>query len=180
MRISKVTTKTGDGGKTSLGDGKKVSKSSLRIKCLGAVDELNSFIGFAKVASEDSELKSNFLTIQNHLLNLGGEISSPSTKLDLVNEDSIDYIEKLVDNYNSQLEPLKEFIIPGDDEFSARVHLARSVCRRAETNLVELGEEENIKQVWIKYLNRLSDLFFIIGRYHLKQSDVTEKQWNRS
>ena len=77
MRISRVTTKTGDGGKTSLSDGEKVSKSSLRIKCLGAVDELNSFIGFAKVSSGDSELESNLPTIQNHLLNLGGEISSP-------------------------------------------------------------------------------------------------------
>jgi len=180
MRITKVTTKTGDSGKTNLGDGQKVSKSDLRIKCLGAVDELNSNIGFAKVALEDIDIKKNLLLIQNQLLNLGGEISSPTTKLDLVNDETVDYIEDLLDKYNSELEPLKEFIIPGEDEFSARIHLARSICRRAETLLVELNEKENIKLTWIKYLNRLSDLLFVISRYHLKQSDVSEKQWDRS
>lgn len=180
MRITKVTTKTGDRGKTNLGDGQKVSKSNIRIKCLGAIDELNSFVGFAKVATNEAELENNLLAVQNHLLNLGGEISSPSSELDLVNDESVDFIERLVDGYNSKLEPLKEFIIPGGDEFSARIHLARSVCRRAETMVAELNENEETKLVWLKFLNRLSDLFFVIGRYHLKQSDVGEKLWDRS
>lgn len=177
MRITNVTTKTGDSGKTNLGDGKIVSKSDLRIKCLGAIDELNSFIGFAKVA--DNEQKENLTTIQNQLLDLGGEISSPMLKLDLISVDTLKNIEEWIEKLNSKLPPLKEFVIPGDDEFSARIHLARSICRRVETLLVELSEKENIKLLWIKYLNRLSDLLFVTARYHLNQLDVKERQWDR-
>ena len=180
MRITKVTTKKGDSGKTKLGDGQTVPKSDLRIRCLGSIDELNSFIGYAKIACEDDEIRDNLVQIQNQLLNLGGEISLPDLKHNLIKIENVEFLESIIADLNKILQPLKEFVIPGDDEFSARLHIARSVCRRAETMITELNAVETGKKVWIQYLNRLSDFLFVSARYHLQQNRLTEKQWERS
>lgn len=179
MRITKVTTKVGDKGTTALGEGTKVSKSDLRICCIGEVDELNSFIGYAKIAVSDDDLVQGLSIIQNNLLNLGGELSIPKENLELLKEESISNIEKSIKEMNQDLPPLKDFILPGGDELSARLHIARSVCRRAERSIVKLLEEENGRNVWIKYLNRLSDYFFVLSRYHTVKNNIDENQWSK-
>lgn len=179
MRITKVTTKTGDKGTTSLGDGTKVSKSDLRICCIGEVDELNSFIGHAKIATSDEDLVQELNTVQNNLLNLGGELSIPDNNLELLKEESIIRLETSIEEMNKKLPPLKDFILPGGDEFSARLHIARSVCRRVERKIVELIGIENGRDIWIKYLNRLSDYFFVLARYHTIKNNINENQWSK-
>lgn len=180
MRITKVTTKTGDGGTTKLGNGKEVSKSDLRIKCIGIIDELNSFIGFAKTASTDNNNVEELINIQNQLLNLGGEVSVPNKEMELINDSAIGKLEAKLAEMNKNLPPLKEFILPGDDEFSARLHLARSVCRRTESNIVELIEKENGNNNWTVYLNRLSDYLFVLSRYRVYKNNIVEKQWDKN
>ena len=179
MRITKVTTKTGDKGTTSLGDGTKVSKSDLRIDCIGEVDELNSFIGHVKVIAPNKDLVQELSEIQNNLLNLGGELSIPDKNLGLLKEESIFHLETIIKELNKDLPPLNDFILPGGDEFSARLHIARSVCRRAERIVVKLIEEENGRNVWIKYLNRLSDYFFVFARFHTVKNNIDENQWSK-
>ena len=179
MRITKVTTKVGDKGTTMLGDGTKVSKSVLRINCIGEVDELNSFIGHVKIAESDDVLVRELSKIQNNLLNLGGELSIPDNNLELLKEESILRLEANIYEMNKELPPLKDFILPGGDEFAARLHIARSVCRRVERNIVKLMEEENGRNIWIKYLNRLSDYFFVLARYHVIKNNLHENQWSK-
>jgi len=179
MRITKVTTKVGDKGTTVLGDGSKVSKSDLRIICIGEVDELNSFIGHAKIATNDKEVVKELSEIQNNLLNLGGELSVPKKHLDLIKEESIFHLETILDELNKEMPPLKDFILPGGDEFSARLHIARSVSRRVERSIVRLIEVENGRNVWIKYLNRLSDYIFVLARFHTVTNNIIENQWSK-
>ncbi|NHZ84955.1 MAG: cob(I)yrinic acid a,c-diamide adenosyltransferase [Planctomycetia bacterium] len=179
MRITKVTTKVGDKGTTALGNGTKVSKSDLRICCIGEVDELNSFIGQAKVVISEEELIQELIGIQNNLLNLGGELSIPDRRLDLLREESVSHLETITKKLNKELPPLKDFILPGGDEFSARLHIVRSVCRRVERNIVKLSVEEEGRDIWIKYLNRLSDYFFVLARYHTVKNNINENQWSK-
>lgn len=179
MRITKVTTKIGDKGTTSLGDGTKVSKSDLRICCIGEVDELNSIIGHAKIAISGDNLVKELIKIQNNLLNLGGELSIPDKNLELLQEESISQMETSIEDMNQKLPPLKDFILPGGDEFSARLHIARSVCRRVERKIVKLMENEDGRNIWIKYLNRLSDYFFVLARYHTMTNNINENQWSK-
>lgn len=179
MRITKVTTKVGDKGATSLGDGTKVSKSDLRINCIGEVDELNSFVGYAKIATSEKNIIKELIAIQNNLLNLGGELSIPNTKLELLKDESVTQLETSIEKMNRKLPPLKDFILPGGDEISARLHIARSVCRRVERYIVKLIDDEGGRNVWIKYLNRLSDYFFVLARYHVVKNDIQENQWSK-
>lgn len=179
MRITKVTTKVGDKGTTVLGNGTKVSKSDLRICCIGEVDELNSFIGQAKVVISEEELIQELIGIQNNLLNLGGELSIPDRQLGLLREESVFHLETITKKLNKELPPLKDFILPGGDEFSARLHIVRSVCRRVERNIVKLSAKENGRDIWIKYLNRLSDYFFVLARYHTVKNNINENQWGK-
>ena len=180
MRISKVTTKVGDNGTTTLGDGSTVSKSNLRICCIGDIDELNSFVGFAKIVANNVDIEHELSTIQNNLLNLGGELSVPNKKIDLLKNESINQVENSINKMNSLLPPLKEFLIPGDDEFSARLHLARAVCRRSERSIVKLIETEGGSNRWIVYLNRLSDYFFVLARQQVIEAKISEKQWKKN
>jgi len=179
MRITKVTTKTGDNGTTSLGDGTKVSKSDLRIICIGDVDELNSFIGYAKVATSDDIIVKELIEIQNNLMNLGGELSLPKNNLELLREEAISHLETSIETMNQKLPPLKEFLLPGGDEFSTRLHIARTVCRRVERSTVKIINDESGRNIWIKYLNRLSDYLFVLSRYHLIKKDINEEQWSK-
>tara|TARA_Y100000588_G_scaffold198369_1_gene212166 strand:+ start:1867 stop:2406 length:540 start_codon:yes stop_codon:yes gene_type:complete len=178
VRITKVTTKTGDKGKTALGDGSRVKKDSLRIHCLGSIDELNSSIGLASVmlpVKPIIDLKS----VQNDLLNIGAEISMPDAKKKFLNKDRILFLEKEIESINKDLPPLEEFILPGGNDLCSRIHMARSICRRAERDLVSLNSKEQISPEVLKYINRLSDYLFVVARLLIQISDSDEIQWNR-
>ena len=164
-RLSKIVTRTGDGGTTGLGDGSRVGKDSPRIDTLGEIDELNSAIGVLLAESFPeacASLRDNLLTIQNHLFDLGGEVCIPGYKS--ISDEHITQLEAWTEQYNEQLTPLKEFILPGGTRAAALAHLARTICRRAERSIVHLGHNEAVSDHARQYLNRLSDLLFVIGR----------------
>ena len=179
MRITKVTTKTGDQGDTTLGDGSYVSKDNARVHCLGSIDELNASIGLARVTlSEDHE--EDLKSIQNDLFNIGGELSIPMVEKTLLHEDRVDFLGKKIKSINKQLPPLEEFIIPGGSETGARLHVARSICRRAERDLVSLNNIEKLSTDILIYVNRLSDYLFVLARLVIDKSGIKETQWDRS
>ena len=179
MRITKVTTKTGDKGKTALADGSRVSKDSLRVHCLGSIDELNASIGFAAVLLPKKP-EIDFKSIQNDLMNIGAEISIPNSEKDFLDQNRIDYLDKKIELINNDLPPLKEFILPGGNDVCSRIHLARSICRRAERDLVSLNNKEKISPEILQYINRLSDYLFVVARLLFRISDSDEIQWDRS
>jgi cob(I)alamin adenosyltransferase len=176
MRISKVYTKTGDGGETSLVGGKRVSKASLRVDTYGDVDELNSYVGLARAFLKDSEIDEALSLIQNDLFTLGADLASPSEiEVPRIHDEFIATLEELSDRFLEELEPLKEFILPGGCEAGSALHLARTVARRSERKVVALSGEEEINPQTIIYLNRLSDLLFILARLVNKRAGVPEK-----
>ena len=179
MRISKVTTKSGDKGKTSLGNGERVSKSHLIINLLGDIDELNSQIGLAISSCKTSLISSELQSIQQDLFNLGGEISIFNSGTILINDDKVEFLEERIEDLNQTLKPLKEFIMPGGDEFCSRIHLARAVCRRAERSCVAVLDLAKEKDVWLPYLNRLSDYLFVLARYVSSERGSEEILWKR-
>ena len=179
MRISKVTTKSGDKGKTSLGNGQRVSKSHPFIILLGDIDELNSQLGNAITVCKAETIVSDLQLIQQDLFNLGGEISVQSSDTMLIGEGRIEFLEERIDEYNQTLKPLKEFILPGGDEFCSRIHLARSVCRRAERSCVEIMDTLKENNIWLPYLNRLSDYLFVLARYISSEQGAEEILWDR-
>ncbi|MEE8334982.1 MAG: cob(I)yrinic acid a,c-diamide adenosyltransferase [Candidatus Neomarinimicrobiota bacterium] len=179
MRITKVTTKAGDGGRTSLGDGQIVAKSHPRIAALGDLDELNACLGFTRLKASDYadvELEQ----IQQDLFNLGGEMSLPGREGSLLGEKRLKFLEERIAEMNSSLPALKEFILPGGDEFSSRVHLCRTICRRAERSIVILKESGADVNIWIKYINRLSDYLFVLARFHMHNLGKDQVLWKRS
>ncbi len=161
-RLSKIVTRTGDAGTTGLGDGSRVTKDCLRIDCIGEVDELNSCLGVLLAETLPDAVRNALLAIQNDLFDLGGEICIPNSSL--ISEDHILRLEALVEQFNGELSPLRNFILPGGTRPAALAHLARSVCRRVERRVVQLGNSEAVSDFARKYLNRLSDLLFILGR----------------
>lgn len=177
MRISKVVTRTGDKGETGLGNGSRISKDDPRIECIGALDELNSFVGFAKVAIADDGILTFLEKIQNDLFKIGGSLSMPETEMKTVDGECIAALEKQVDTWNNELPPLKEFVLPGGSEASARLHLVRTSTRNAERKLVTLHKIEPLPDAWLQYINRLSDVFFILARKLQRAEGVDEKQW---
>ncbi len=175
-RLSKIYTRTGDGGTTGLGDGSRTSKDSARIEALGTVDELNCCIGVLITHDLPDHLLDCLLAIQHTLFDVGGELSIPG--FSLVKSDRVDFLEQTLDQLNEYLEPLKEFILPGGTAASAQCHVARAVCRRAERRLSTLASEEEISDVSKKYLNRLSDLLFVMARYINKEAGGMDILWN--
>lgn len=162
-RLSKIITRTGDSGTTGLGDGSRVAKDSARIEALGAVDELNSWIGLLRATPAlPTECGPWLLRIQHDLFDLGGELAIPGHSA--VTALQVDQLETLVNDLNERLPPLKEFILPGGTRAAALAHLARGVCRRAERQLVGLAATEAVSEAGRKYVNRLSDLLFVLGR----------------
>ena len=176
-RLSKIYTKTGDEGTTGLGDGGRIGKTDPRVEAMGDVDELNSVIGVLLCGLIDGELKEALLLIQHDLFDLGGELSIPGSSL--LPKDSVARLESLIDHYNEDLPPLKEFILPGGSPAAAHCHLARATCRRAERRLVALNSAAEVGQEALQYINRLSDLLFVLARVILKQEGVAEVAWNR-
>lgn len=181
MRITKVYTRAGDKGETSLVGGARVSKSSLRVEAYGEVDELNSTIGLARTRTQDSEINELLGAIQNDLFTLGADLASRS-EVDVPRIDAsfIETLEEWADRFLEQTEPLKEFVLPGGSEAGATLHLARTVARRAERRVVALSEAEQLNPQTIVYLNRLSDLLFIIARAVNQRAHVPETMTNFS
>jgi cob(I)alamin adenosyltransferase len=161
-RLSKIYTRTGDKGDTGLGDGSRVRKDHLRVEAFGTVDELNSSIGLLLTQQIDETLRVTLIDIQHRLFDLGGELSIPEYKA--ISAEHVTTLENALDDINAKLSPLKEFILPGGCEAAARCHLARTICRRAERRLVTLADQESINQASLHYLNRLSDLLFVMAR----------------
>ena len=161
-RLSKIATRTGDRGETGLGDGSRVAKDSARIQALGDIDELNSSIGVLLAEKMPANLRAALLDIQHGLFDLGGEICIPGHIM--VTEAHVLQLDALLETHNKRLPPLKEFILPGGTRAAALAHLSRTTCRRAERSLVALGRAEPVGERARQYLNRLSDLLFVLGR----------------
>jgi cob(I)alamin adenosyltransferase len=176
MRINRVYTRTGDQGQTSLVGGARVSKASPRVDAFGDVDELNSLIGVARSHSQDEDIDEALALIQNDLFTLGSDLASPSgIDVPRIGESLIKKLEELADHFLAELEPLKEFILPGGSEAGAALHLARTVARRSERRVVTLSETEDVNPETIVYLNRLSDLLFILARAVNNRAGIPEK-----
>jgi cob(I)alamin adenosyltransferase len=168
VRLTKIYTRGGDKGETSRGDGKRVPKTDLRIAAYGTVDELNSHLGLA-LASADlpAEFRPWLEQVQNDLFDVGADLSVPladERERLRVEQAQVDRLEKLCDQVNERLEPLKSFVLPGGSEAAARLHVARAVCRRAESVALWAAEERPVNPLALVYLNRLSDLLFILAR----------------
>lgn len=180
----KIYTKTGDKGETGLFGGERVSKDSLRISAYGTVDELNAFIGYAITEIKDISVKENLLTIQNYLFFIGSDLATTETeknsKLNIQRTPESFYkeLEKLIDQYDSQLEKLENFILPGGSKGASLLHICRTVCRRAEREVVALKKTVTIGNNIIIFLNRLSDLFFVLSRFENKVSNLPDTIWN--
>lgn len=182
-RLTKIYTRTGDDGTTALGTGQRVSKDSVRIAACGAVDELNSQIGVVLAAGPAAKLVEPLRRIQNELLHAGAELCIPDADRSKVPGPTIEprhvaALEELIDRLNQKLPPLKNFVLPGGSLAAAHLHLARTVCRRAERLTVRLARDEPIGKHLIPYLNRLSDALFVMARYQNKTDGVGEPLWN--
>ncbi len=167
VKLNKIYTKIGDKGSTQLGDGKMVNKDSLRVDAYGSVDEANATIGLS-ILRTNIKIKKILKIVQNDLFDLGADLCLPdkkNTQKLKITKDRVDYIEEKIDNFNKELSSLNSFILPGGSESSTYLHIARTVTRRAERKIVALSKKEKINPIAIIYLNRLSDLLFVLARY---------------
>lgn len=191
MRITKVYTRTGDKGTTRLVGGQEITKDHLRIETYGTVDELNSIVGLARAFTQDlsknpserDQLDEYLHGIQDRLFDIGGILASPpgseSKEMKALLSQEVDALEILMDDCQKELQPLKEFILPGGGKVAAFLHQARTVCRRAERLCVKLNREETVPEEVIRYLNRLSDVFFVLSRWIAQAQKEPETLWRR-
>ncbi len=191
MRISKVYTRTGDAGKTRLAGGQEVWKDSVRVEAYGTVDELNSMLGLARVSNEQSGTNtdaSHFMEktlkwTQNKLFDLGGILATAPGEsfpnMPTVTASDVTHVEDLIDECQKDLAPLKEFILPGGGQIASLLHVARTICRRAERLCVTLAKEESVERELVTFLNRLSDALFVFARWVAKQHGEPELLWER-
>ncbi|NKI34578.1 cob(I)yrinic acid a,c-diamide adenosyltransferase [Wenzhouxiangella sp. XN79A] len=179
-RLSKIYTRTGDDGTTGLGDGTRTQKDSLRVEAYGTVDELNSAIGVVIAAlpgaTDDGSLSSMLLDVQHDLFDIGGELCIPDTTL--IGDRHIERLENELDRINADLPPLKDFILPGGNLAAAQAHLARTICRRAERRVIALARHEAVSDTLLRYLNRLSDLLFVLARSVARATGTGEILWD--
>lgn len=161
-RLSRIYTRTGDSGETGLGDGSRVAKDSARIKALGDVDELNSCLGVLLAETLPEAVRTVLTGVQHDLFDLGGELCIPGREA--LTESQVGRLEQALDGFNGALSPLKEFILPGGSRAASLAHFARTVCRRSERTVIELHRLEPVAPASRMYLNRLSDLLFVLGR----------------
>lgn len=174
-RLSKIVTRTGDAGTTGLGDGTRVSKDSLRVEAMGQVDELNSVIGLLLSEQLPEAIRQTLIDVQHDLFDLGGELCIPGWQM--VTDSHVVRLENAVEQFNADLAPLKDFILPGGTRPAALAHVARTVCRRAERHLVHLAASEAVADLARKYLNRLSDLLFVLGRALNRAAGTPDVLW---
>ncbi|MEO7251200.1 MAG: cob(I)yrinic acid a,c-diamide adenosyltransferase [Arenimonas sp.] len=175
-RLSKIYTRTGDDGSTGLGDGARVSKDSARVCAYGTVDEANSAIGLVLACEIPPAVREVLLSVQHHMFDLGGELCIPGHAA--IFDPDIEGLEKRLDAFNAELPALKDFILPGGGIAAAHCHLARTICRRAEREVVTLSHHDAVRPETIRYLNRLSDLLFVIARVLARASGHGEVLWN--
>ena len=174
-RLSKIYTRTGDGGTTGLGNGERVAKDCPRIEAIGAVDELNCAIGRVLVHDLRETIRDCLQEIQHKLFDLGGELSIPGYQA--IREEDVAKLEAVLNEFNTQLPPLKEFILPGGGRAAADCHMARAICRRAERRVVSLARDEEVGDSVRVYLNRLSDLLFVLCRILARDEGGVEVLW---
>jgi cob(I)alamin adenosyltransferase len=190
IRITRVYTRSGDKGETGLVGGKRVPKDALRIQAYGTIDEVNSIVGLARVFNSEppanpvrDRIDDILKRVQNELFDLGSELATPPEAfyegMFRVGAEDVKALEQLMDDCQKDLEPLQSFILPGGGRVSAFLHQCRTVCRRAERIVMRLGREEDIGPWPLRYLNRLSDLFFVLSRWIAKQSGEPEYLWER-
>jgi cob(I)alamin adenosyltransferase len=170
VRLTKIYTRTGDGGKTRLVGNAQVSKADLRVAAYGDVDETNSALGLVICAVADEAIKATFLKIQNDLFDLGADLANPGpdkkdTPVLRISADKATWLEEQIDRLNSDLSPLQSFVLPGGSEAAARLHLVRAICRRAERSAVALAQSQSVNPHALVYLNRLSDFLFVAARH---------------
>ena len=173
-RLTKIYTRTGDAGDTGKADGGRVSKDDCLIHAQGDIDELNSFFGLLAAKVDDHALNELILNIQHDLFNMGAEISLSQP---IITAENVEYLEQQLDRYNADLPPLKEFILPGGGEAASLCHVVRAVCRRAERNLVTFHNEQNTGSEMLAYINRLSDLLFVLARVLTRNAGEKEVYW---
>jgi cob(I)alamin adenosyltransferase len=176
-RLSQIATRTGDDGTTGLGDGSRVSKDDLRVAAMGDVDELNSTIGVLLTQELPDEVRVDLAAIQNDLFDLGGELAIPGYSM--VSDTQVARLDVRLAHYNADLPRLAEFVLPGGSCAAAMAHVCRTVCRRAERSLVALGTQDKINDAPRQYLNRLSDLMFILARVLNRHAGETDVQWQQ-
>lgn len=191
IRITRVYTRTGDDGMTALVGGKRVPKDAARIEAYGTIDELNAVVGLARAWNEEGrgerelhlKLDAMLQEIQQELFDLGSELATPEDftyeGMHRMGEDEVTRIERVIDECQKELEPLKSFILPGGGRISAQLHQCRTVCRRAERELLRLSRVEGVGEWPLRYVNRLSDLFFVLGRWVGRNLGETEYLWQR-
>jgi cob(I)alamin adenosyltransferase len=179
VRLTKIYTRGGDAGETSLGDGSRISKLDLRIAAYGTVDELNAAVGLALAADCADEIRAVLSRVQNELFDLGADLSVPLEKEARlrVTQEQVDALERDCDRFNAELPELKSFVLPGGTELAARLHVARTVCRRAEREALAAAGVHDLNPVAPAYLNRLSDLLFILARAANAAAGQEEPLW---
>ncbi len=182
-KLTKIYTRTGDDGTTSLGTSERVNKDSLRVKAYGDIDELNSMLGVAIASGVEKRLAARLTAIQNELFVLGADLAFPQDANGKVNvpriEDRhISRLEQLIDDMVEKVGPLQNFILPGGCASAAHLQVSRAICRRAERKLVELSREEVVSETSLRYLNRLSDALFVLGRYENYEKGIEEPLWD--
>jgi cob(I)alamin adenosyltransferase len=174
-RLSKIYTRTGDKGVTGLGDGSRVDKDSLRVEAYGTVDEVNSAVGLVLSSELPGAVRACLTRVQHELFDLGGELCMPGVTV--IPDDYVDALERDLDEFNADLPALKDFILPGGSESASRCHLARTIARRAERRVVSLAHNEAVNDATVRYLNRLSDLLFVVARVLARADGGTEVIW---
>lgn len=174
-RLSKIYTRTGDDGTTGLGDGSRTDKDGARVAAYGTTDELNSVIGVVLTLPVPSPVQRVLHEIQHHLFDLGGELCIPGHQA--IKEEHVEWLEAVLDQFNDDLPALKDFILPGGGPAAAQTHVARTVCRRAERLIVSLQRSEDVPPFSLKYLNRLSDLLFVLARVLARTEGGSEVLW---
>lgn len=178
-RLSKIYTRTGDDGTTGLGDGSRIAKNAQRMTVIGAIDELNCLLGMLRCELPKEDLLDEQLSaIQHDLFDLGGELSIPGYTM--LTDARIDWLEQCLDAINADLPPLKNFILPGGNKAGSCCHLARAVCRRAERDMVALMQDSQVNEAGNRYLNRLSDLLFVMARALVRRDGGEEVLWQQS
>lgn len=174
-RLSKIYTRTGDDGSTGLGDGTRIGKDSTRVAAYGTVDEVNSALGMVLAQEIPTEVRECLTQIQHDLFDLGGELCIPG--MATITTTDVERLEATLDRFNDPLPPLKDFILPGGGMAASCCHLARTICRRAERDVVGLSRHDRVRAEAIRYLNRLSDLLFVLARVLARTSGHGEVIW---
>ena len=176
-RLSKIYTRTGDSGETGMADGSRVAKDNIQIAAIGDVDELNSQLGLLVVECSGNEMKDKLNRIQHILFDLGSELTLPDHQV--IEHSHVDFLEQYLDQLNKDLNPLEEFILPGGSRSAAVAHICRSVCRRVERNLVTLDRQRPVNKEAMAFVNRLSDLLFVMARQCCSDDNVDEVYWQK-